>query len=191
MLRRGDRRGVERGAQALGGGLHERRVEGAGDVEAPGAGAGLVARHVLGLVERVDGAAEHELAGGVVVGDHEAQARGERAHVCGRRRRASRSCRRRCRSPASAMAAARSSTSRTASSNCSAPAATRAAYSPSEWPAAARASASSVGVLAPLVPGGDRAQEERGLLVARALGQALEGVIAEQLEAALEQRVPR
>ena len=46
-------------------------------------------------------------------------------------------------------------------------------------------------LLAPLVPGGDRAEEDRGLLVARALVEALEGVEAEQLEAALEGGWPR
>src|SRR3954449_9061845 len=37
--RRRHRGGLERGAQPLGGGLNERRVEGAADVQAPGAGA--------------------------------------------------------------------------------------------------------------------------------------------------------
>jgi len=84
------------------------------------------------------------------------------------------------------MADARSSTSATASSNCSAPAATRAAYSPSEWPAVR----ARVGVaVAPLVPCGDRDQEQRGLLVTGALGETLERVVPEQLEAALEERV--
>ena len=72
-------------ASALGGGRHERRVEGAGDVEAPRAGAGLLARDLLGRVERVERPGQHELARGVVVGDGEAEARGQRA----RRRRAS------------------------------------------------------------------------------------------------------
>ena len=140
---------LERRAQALGGRLHERGVEGAGDVEAPGAGAGLVARDLLGLVERVDGPAEHELAGGVVVGDHEAQARRPARARRGASPPSIAIMPPALRSPASAIAAARSSTSRTASSNCSAPAATSAAYSPSEWPAAALASSSSLGLLAP------------------------------------------
>ena len=97
-------------------------------------------------------------------------------------------------SPASAMASARSSTSLTASSKWSAPAATRAAYSPSEWPAAAIASPGVVvGVVvlarAPLVPRRDRAQEQGRLLVAGPLGEALERVMAEQVEAALEERM--
>ena len=47
-----------------------------------------------------------------------------------------------------------------------------------------------VGLLgAPGVPRGDRAQEQRRLLEAGALRQALERVVPEQLEPALEQRV--
>src|SRR4051794_41264191 len=45
-----------------------------------------------------------------------------------------------------------------------------------------------VALLAPRLPRRDRAQEQRGLLVASALGELLEGVVAEQLEAPLEQR---
>ena len=58
-------------------------MEGAGDFEAPGARAGLVAGDLLGLVEGVDGARQDELAGRVVVRDDEPEAVGERAHVAG------------------------------------------------------------------------------------------------------------
>ena len=189
MLRLADRRGLQRRAQALGGRLHERGVEGAGDVQAPGAGAGLVARDVLGLDERVDGPAEHELAGRVVVGDHEAQARGQRAHAlrvaAEHRDHAARVAARR-RRPSRRRARRRGGRRRRTAARRRRPAPrTRRASARRRRCASSSSSASS----RHCVPGGDRAQEERGLLVARALGQALEGVVAEQLEAALEQRV--
>ena len=163
-------------------------MEGAGDVEAPGAGADLVARDVLGLDERVDGPAEHELAGGVVVGHHEAQARGQGAHALrvaaehrdhaarvelagvGHRGRALVD------EPDGVVELQRAGGDQRR-------------VLAERVPGGGARLVLVLGLLAPLVPGGDRAQEERGLLVARALGQALEGVVAEQLEAALEERV--
>ena len=80
-----------------------------------------------------------------------------------------------------AIAAARTSTSRSPSSKRSAPAATSAAYSPSECPGAGDGGLAVAGL-----PRGDAAQEQRGLLVARALVDATERVEVEELEALLE-----
>ena len=174
MLGSRDRRGLEGRAQALGGRLHERRVEGAGDVQAPGAGAGLVARDVLGLVERVDGPAEHELAGGVVVGDHEAQARGEGAHaltVAAEHRDHA----------AGVALAGVGHRGRALVDEPHGVLELQRAGGDQRGVLAERVAGGGarlgllVGLLAPLVPRRDRAQEERGLLVARALGRRSKG----------------
>ena len=75
---------VERGPERRDRGLHQRRVERAGDVEADHAGTALVC-DLLGLVERVDLAREDDLAGRVVVGDGDAAFGGDLARVLERR----------------------------------------------------------------------------------------------------------
>ena len=165
---------VERRAQALGRRLHQRRVEGAGDVEAPGAGAGLVARDVSAsaTTPRRDPRAR---AGRARCRWRRSSPRreGERAARRERRRRASPPCRRpgdRRRRPSRPRARRRGARRRRTRS---APAATSAAYSPSEWPGGGDDLVGVLaGLLAPLVPGGDGAQEERGLLEAGARRRA-------------------
>jgi hypothetical protein len=113
-------------------------VERAGDVEAPGARAGLLARDLLRGVECVDRPGEDELSLATTRPRRSASARTSRDSPPRNAIMPPERC-----SPARAMASARSSTSFTASSNCRAPDATSAAYSPSEWPAAAIASPTS------------------------------------------------
>ena len=81
----GDRRlahrgGLQRGGQPLGGGRHERRVEGPGDVEQTAPRARLLACELGGLLHGRTLAGQDELPGRVVVGHDEPEPLRERAH---------------------------------------------------------------------------------------------------------------
>ena len=192
-LHRADGRAFERRAQAGGGGLHERRVEGAGDVEAAGPRAGLVAGDLLGGLERVDGPDSTSWPGAL--------------SLATTRPRRSASARTSRDSPpsiaiiaAGALLAGVGHGVRALVDELDGVVELERARGDEGRVLAERVAGGGdrlagviVGVVAlaraPLVPRRDRAQEQRRLLVAGALGEPLERVMAEQVEAALEERV--
>ena len=152
---------------------HQRRVEGAGDVEPARASVG--ARFSLG--QRVERAGEHQLARGVVVGDREGELGGERpdgqvvaaeegGHPPGRRFGHRLGAHTHDREGVLELQGLRGDQGGVL---------------------AQRVAGGGEDVLGPVaLPGGDRAEEQRGLLETGALVKAAERVEAEQLQAALE-----
>src|SRR4051794_30319648 len=168
---------VERGAERRDGGLHRRRVERAGDVERHRAHA-VLARGLLGLGEARALAREHDLAGGVVVGDGDLGGRGDRAGVVGgaaeqREHRAAVV-------GLGHQAAAQDDEAQRVLDRQHARGGERAEL-------AERVAGGHGGLDVEHGPAGDARTEDGRLGEARALLHALEGILADQLDAALEQ----
>ena len=177
---RGSRNSIslDQRAEGLDGGLHQRRVEGAGDRQALGAHLALGAAAPRASSSASAAPGEHELVGRVVVGDVSPVLGGDlRPPARARRARARRACRRRRSArppPASGGRGRRRGAGRPRRRARSA--ATSAAISPSEWPAIRSALAARPrSCFQPASAGA----EDRGLRQAGAVGGALEGVVAE------------